>query len=129
MKYKLQDLIDIEHFQNLQDRLNKIYSFPSSIIDNDGNILTATAWQDVCTKFHRKNKEAERLCIKSDQYIMDHLHEANPAVSYRCPHGLVDNATPIIIDGIHYGNFFTGQFFLGRTGSGIFQSPSQEVWV
>ena len=57
MKYRLQDLIDMEHFQNLQDRLNKIYSFPSSIIDNDGNILTATAWQDVCTKFHRKNKE------------------------------------------------------------------------
>lgn len=112
MKYRLQDLIDIEHFQNLQDRLNKIYSFPSSIIDNDGHILTATAWQDVCSNFHRKNKECEQACIKSDQYILDHLHEADPAVTYRCPHGLVDNATPIIIDGIHYGNFFTGQFFL-----------------
>ena len=112
MKYKLQDLIDLDHFQNLQDRLNHIYSFPSSIIDNDGNILTATAWQDVCTKFHRKNKEAERVCIKSDQFIVTHIHEANPTLSYRCPHGLVDNATPIIIDGIHYGNFFTGQFFL-----------------
>lgn len=112
MKYKLQDLIDMEHFQNLQDRLNKIYSFPSSIIDNDGNILTATAWQDICTQFHRKNKDCEKLCIKSDQYIKDHIHEANPAVSYRCPHGLVDNAIPIIIEGEHYGNFFTGQFFL-----------------
>ena len=112
MKYILKDLIDLDHFQKLQDSLNEIYSFPSSIIDNDGNILTATAWQDVCTKFHRKNKETEKLCIKSDQYILSHLHEANPAVSYRCPHGLVDNALPIIIDGIHYGNFFTGQFFL-----------------
>ncbi len=69
MGYKLQDLIDIDHFQNLQDRLNKIYAFPSSIIDNDGNILTATAWQEVCTKFHRKNKESERLCIQNDLYI------------------------------------------------------------
>ncbi len=72
MKYKLQDLIDIKHFQSLQDRLNEIYSFPSSIIDNDGNILTSTAWQDVCTKFHRKNKNSEQECIKSDQYIRDH---------------------------------------------------------
>ena len=112
MEYKLQDLIDIEQFQALQDRLNEIYSFPSAIIDNEGNILTATAWQDICTKFHRTNMECERECIKSDQYILSHLHEAQPAVSYRCPHGLVDNATPIIIDGIHYGNFFTGQFFL-----------------
>jgi PAS domain S-box-containing protein len=112
MKYSLQDLIDIRHFQELQERLNKIYSFPSAIIDNDGKILTATAWQEICTKFHRQNKDAEKICIKSDQYIKDHIHEANPALTYRCPHGLVDNAAPIVIDGVHYGNFFTGQFFL-----------------
>ncbi len=126
MKYRLQDLIDMEHFQNLQDRLNEIYSFPSSIIDNDGNILTATAWQDICTQFHRKNKDTELLCIKSDQYIQSHLHEANPAVSYRCPHGLVDNATPIIIDGIHYGNFFTGQFFLEKPDMEFFSAQAKK---
>ena len=126
MKYKLEDLIDIDHFQNLQDRLNKIYSFPSSIIDNEGNILTATAWQDICTKFHRKNSEAALLCIKSDQYIKDHLHGANPAVSYRCPHGLVDNATPIIINGIHYGNFFTGQFFLEEPNIDFFRGQAKK---
>ena len=58
-------------------------------------------WQDVCTKFHRVNKKSELECIKSDKYISDHLHEANPAVSYKCPHGMVDNAIPIIIEGIH----------------------------
>ena len=55
MEYSIQDLIDIEQFQSLQDRLNQIYSFPSSIIDNSGRILTATGWQDICTKFHRVN--------------------------------------------------------------------------
>ena len=125
MKYRLQDLIDIEHFQNLQDRLNEIYSFSSAIIDNEGNILTATAWQDICAQFHRKNKECEQFCIKSDQYILSHLEEANPAVSYRCPHGLVDNATPIIIDGIHYGNFFTGQFFLETPDMDYFRAQAQ----
>ncbi len=126
MKFRLQDLIGIDHFQNLQDRLNKIYSFPSSIIDNEGNILTATAWQDICQKFHRKNKECERECIKSDQYILDHLHEASPAVSYRCPHGLVDNASPIIIDGVHYGNFFTGQFFLEEPDLSFFRTQAKK---
>jgi hypothetical protein len=81
MKYKLQDLIDMEHFQNLQDRLNEIYSFPSSIIDNEGNILTATAWQDICTQFHRKNKDCEKLCIQSELYIKEHIYEASPAVT------------------------------------------------
>jgi len=123
---KIQDLIDIEQFQRLQDRLNEIYSFPSSIIDNDGKILTATAWQDICTLFHRQNPECEKMCIKSDQYIAAHIHEANPAVSYQCPHGLIDNATPIIIEGVHYGNFFTGQFFLEPPDLDFFRSQSKK---
>ena len=126
MKFRLQDLIDIEHFQDLQDRMNKIIPFPSSIIDNDGNILTATAWQDICIHFHRKNKETQRNCIKSDQYIKEHIHEANPGVSYVCPHGLVDNAIPIIIEGVHYGNFFTGQFFLEKPDLEFFRAQAQK---
>ena len=124
VKYKLKDLIDIEQFQYLQDRLNAIYAFPSAIIDNDGNILTATAWQAACTQFHRKNVECEQDCLRSDRFILDHLHEAKPAVSYRCPRGLVDNATPIIIDGVHYGNFFTGQFFLEPPDLGFFRQQA-----
>jgi len=126
VKYRLEDLVDIQHFQNLQDRLNCIYSFPSAIIDNDGLVLTATAWQDICTHFHRANQDSEALCIQSDRYILDHVHEADPAVTYRCPHGLVDNATHIIIDGIHYGNFFTGQFFLEEPDLGFYRSQARK---
>lgn len=103
-----------------------IYSFPSAIIDIDGNILTATAWQDVCTKFHRINPETENECKISDQYIYAHIQEANPAVSYKCPRGLVDNATPIIIDGVHYGNFFTGQFFLEKPDLDFFREQAKK---
>src|SRR5512140_3221183 len=121
MDYRLEDLIDIPLFQALQDKLNEIYSFPSAIIDNDGNVLTATAWQDVCTKFHRVHPECAKECRASDLYILGHIHEANPAVTYRCPHGLVDNATPIVIGGKHLGNYFTGQFFLEPPDVGFFR--------
>ncbi|MFZ4707673.1 MAG: PAS domain S-box protein [Bacteroidales bacterium] len=126
MEYRLDDLIDIPLLQDLQDKLNSIYSFPSAIIDNEGKILTAVAWQDVCTKFHRKHPQCERECIKSDQYIQEHLHEANPAVSYKCPHGLVDNAAPIVIDGKHLGNFFTGQFFLEKPDLEFFRKQAKK---
>jgi PAS domain S-box-containing protein len=111
-RYKLADLVDIKMLQTFQDRLNEIFSFPSSIIDLEGNILTATAWQDICTKFHRVNIESKLECIKSDMFINSHIAEADPAISYKCPRGLIDNATPIIIKGEHVANFFTGQFFL-----------------
>ena len=126
MEYKLEDLIDIPLLQNLQEKLNTIYSFPSAIIDNDGKVLTAVGWQDICTKFHRTNAQCEKECIKSDRYILEHLHEANPAISYQCPHGLVDNATPIIIDGKHLGNFFTGQFFLEKPDLDFFGKQAKK---
>jgi signal transduction histidine kinase/ligand-binding sensor protein/ActR/RegA family two-component response regulator len=109
--FRLQDVVDIEQFQRLQDRLHEIYPFPSAIIDNDGNVLTATAWQDVCSNFHRTHPEGLAKCIESDKYVRDHVHEARPTVSYRCPHGLMDNATPIFVAGRHVANYFTGQFF------------------
>jgi signal transduction histidine kinase/ActR/RegA family two-component response regulator len=111
MDFKLQDVVDIEQFQLLQDRLHEIYPFPSAIIDNDGNVLTATAWQDVCTHFHRTHPEGLAKCIESDKHVRDHVLEARPTVTYRCPHGLVDNATPIVIAGRHVANYFAGQFF------------------
>ncbi|MFZ4706927.1 MAG: PAS domain S-box protein [Bacteroidales bacterium] len=126
MEYRLKDLIDIPLLQNLQDKLNMLFPFPSAIIDNKGNILTAVAWQDICTEFHRKHPECEKECIKSDQYIREHLHEANPAVSYKCPHGLLDNAIPIIIDGKHLGNFFTGQFFLEKPDLEFFRKQAHK---
>jgi len=112
MDYTIEQLIDIQLLQSLQDQLNAIIPFPSALIDLNSRILTATAWQDICTQFHRKNPETEKCCLQSDLYIFDHLPEANPAVTYKCPLGLIDNAVPIIIEGKHIANFFTGQFFL-----------------
>jgi len=64
VEYRIEELIDIPLFQKLQDDLNDFYPFPSSITDINGNVLTATAWQDVCTKFHRKNAKCKRSSVR-----------------------------------------------------------------
>jgi PAS domain S-box-containing protein len=125
MKYRLQDLIDIQQFQSLQDQLNRIYSFPCAITDEAGNILASTAWQDICTRFHRQNKECEKICIESDQFIRTHIADASPSVNYHCPHGLVDSVTPIIIEGKHLGNYFIGQFFFEKPDLSFFIKQAQ----
>ncbi|MFZ4400356.1 MAG: PAS domain S-box protein [Bacteroidales bacterium] len=126
MVYKLEDFIDIPLLQDLQEKLNVIYSFPSAIIDNNGKILTSVAWQGICTEFHRTNPDCEKECIKSNQYILKHINEANPFVSYSCSNGMIDNAVPIIIDGNHLGNFFTGQFFLEEPDIDFFRMQAQK---
>ena len=124
MDYKLENLINIPLFQELQEKMNEVYSFPSAIIDKAGNILTAAGWQDICTKFHRVNPESETECRLSDQYINSHIHEANPAVCYKCRHGLVDCAFPIILEGQHLGNFFIGQSFLEKPDLNFFKEQA-----
>ncbi len=112
MQYKLGELLDVPKLQALFDSFDKLHQLPSAVIDIEGNILTATAWQDICTKFHRANPQTEKECIKSDTHLVGELSKGISQVVYKCPHGLVDTATPIVVDGKHLGNAFTGQFFL-----------------
>jgi len=110
--YSLKELLDIPRLRQLLESFDAIHSMPSAIIDIEGNILTATAWQEICTKFHRKNPETEKLCIESDTHIRSQLRNMGRHVVFRCPMGLVDSATPIVVDGKHLGNVFTGQLFI-----------------
>lgn len=120
MDYKLSDLLDVPKLQKLLDDLDAIYSIPSAIIDMDGKILTGTAWQDICTKFHRVNPQTQQDCIKSDTHIVHELSKGKTQVVYKCPRKLIDTATPLIVDGEHIGNAFTGQFF--------FEHPDEEYY-
>ena len=126
MKYKIQNLIDIDQLQNLQDQLSSTISLPSCIIDNHGTILTATAWPDVYARFHRKRQDAERRCSESDQTVVRYRHEANPSIRYRCPHGLLEIAIPIVIDGEQYGSLLSGPFFLEEPDLAYFRDQAQK---
>lgn len=114
MDYRLEELIDVTKFQSLLDSLNDAFNFATAIIDNDSNVLTASGWQEICTAFHRPHPEIEPLCRQSDRSILSHLNEGSGSVSYRCPMGLIDAATPIIIGGRHLGNVFIGQLLLEK---------------
>ena len=125
MKRKLEDLLDIPRLQAALDSLYNSSKIPSAIIDNDGIVHTGSGWQDVCTKFHRVHPEARKWCIESDLYISRHIDEANPSIIYKCPHGLVDSATPIFVEGEHIGNVFTGQLFFEEPDLEYFRSQGR----
>jgi len=112
MKYKLKDLIDIPRMQEVFKSFDKIYSITSAIVDMDGNILLANSWQDICCKFHRINPETVKKCNESDTHFEAELNRNAPHIIYKCPMGLIDAACPIVVDGVHLGNVFSGQLFL-----------------
>ncbi len=109
VSYTLPDLVDLGSFQALLDSLHDTAGIPSAVIDLDGNFLTATGWQRICLDFHRRHPQACRSCIESDTYLRHELTQGARHAIYRCPHGLVDGSSPIVVDGRHLANMFTGQ--------------------
>lgn len=126
MDYKLSDLLDIPRLHRLLDSQYKISRMPSAVIDIDGNILTATAWQEICTTFHRINPETVKRCHESDRYIETRLEEELPYIIYRCQMGLIDAAAPISIEGKHLGNVFAGQLFIDPPDEAHFLAQARQ---
>jgi ligand-binding sensor protein len=112
MKYNFRKLVDLSKLQELTDELYLASSIPSAIITMDGEVLTGSGWQRICTDFHRQHPQIEQMCIGSDIKIRKELSEGEPFVIYKCPRGLVDASSPVIIDGEHVANVFAGQVFL-----------------
>jgi PAS domain S-box-containing protein len=111
VNHYFKDLVDVPRLQELTDELYIATGIPSAIITMDGEILTGSGWQRICTRFHRMNPVIEQECIASDRAIRKGLDAGEPYVMYRCPRGLVDASAPVIIEGEHVANVFAGQLF------------------
>jgi PAS domain S-box-containing protein len=110
----LADLVDLERLQRMCDSLSAASDMVLAVLDPGGAILVASGWQDICTKFHRLHEKTLEGCLESDLQINRRLAEGADApthFAYRCANGLWDVAFPLIINGEHLANVFTGQFF------------------
>lgn len=107
---RLADLIDIPAIQALMDDFQALEPVGMAMVDIEGNVLVASGWQDICTRFHRVHPDTACHCKESDTQL------ASAAVpgqcqAYHCKNGLWDAATPLIVNGQRLGHFFLGQFF------------------
>lgn len=107
---KLSDVIDFAGIQSLMDDFYQLTNIGVGIIDLKGNVLVSTGWQDICTKFHRANPESRKHCIESDIELSGEV-KLGTFKAYHCKNNMWDIATPIIVEGLHIGNLFLGQFF------------------
>ncbi len=106
----LADIITTETVQELMDDLYHLTGFANALVDQNGKVLVATGWQDICTKFHRVHPETRRFCQESDTRLTLGV-EPGTFNLYKCKNNMWDVSTPIMIGGEHVGNVFLGQFF------------------
>jgi PAS domain S-box-containing protein len=106
----LRSIINIEEIQSIMDDFHFLTGMVTAVLDIKGNIIEATGWKDICTRFHRIHPDTASNCTESDLYLSKNL-KPGEYVDYKCKNGLWDVVTPLYVEGKHLGNIYTGQFF------------------
>ncbi len=117
----LTSLVDFGLLNDIFENFLEVTGLPIAVLDLDGRVLASSKWQRLCAEFHRANKQTLAGCLKSDTILSRQLQEGTDCAIYRCANGLTDCATPIIIDGRHVANLFTGQFLLASPDMDYFR--------
>lgn len=105
----LEDILDIRFMQDIMNDFYKITGAGGTLIDVNGKVLAAPAWQDICINFHRANPESCKNCIESDVILSTGV-KPGEFKRYKCKNNMWHMVTPLYIGGRHLGNLFLGQF-------------------
>ena len=109
-KYSIKDLIDIESLHKTLEKFSLATGFTTGFLEYPSQeILIATGWRNICTKFHRAFPGSTTHCKNSNIYLTKQLKELKELNIKPCENGLVDGATPIVIKGKHIAYLATGQ--------------------
>ena len=125
-RYQLENLINMNDLRKLLEDFHKIAPFPIAVLNLKGDVLLESHWEPICTRFHRVNPKTSAICAESDIHFNAELAKGDERhILYRCANGLYDAASPIMIEGQHFGNFFIGQFLLEPPDEGLFRKQAQ----
>ncbi|WP_319500680.1 PocR ligand-binding domain-containing protein [uncultured Draconibacterium sp.] len=126
LKSKILKLIDFEKVNTLLEGFNKSTGFVTAILDLEGNVLSKSGWRQICTEFHRVHPETSQNCTISDTVLAGQMNTGEKYHCYKCLNGLIDVAVPIIINGEHIANLFSGQFFFKSPDPAFFKKQAQK---
>ena len=124
MKIDILSLIDFERVNILLEGFNKTTEFVTAILDLKGNVLSKSGWRQICTDFHRIHPECSKRCTVSDTVLAGEVGDGEKYHFYICLNGLVDVAVPIVINGEHVANLFSGQFFFDEPDRVFFRKQA-----
>ncbi len=114
-EYHLANIVDIEELRQLFESFSNFSGFTTGLVERGTNeVLIGTGWRDICSKFHRKNQKSAVHCKSSNKKLTGNLRKLGQINLSKCENGLIDGATPVIINDIHLANLFSGQIFFEK---------------
>jgi diguanylate cyclase (GGDEF)-like protein len=106
--YHFSDLVDVPAFARVLEKFFQATGIPNGVVDANGELLSMSGGDNACTVFHRAFPESADCCRDSNQAIMRDLRDGC-VVGGICGNGLMDYATPVVIEGQQVATLFLGQ--------------------
>jgi diguanylate cyclase (GGDEF)-like protein/PAS domain S-box-containing protein len=124
-KYNFSDLVDVIEFEELLKSFYKATGIPNALLGVDGEIISQTGWIDACALFHHANDESTLRCEESNNSLIRNVSNGKITNSL-CKNGLMDYATPIIIEGEVLATLFLGQVLNEAPNMEFFKKQAQK---
>ena len=113
----LDDIIDIKKFQKIQDDISAATGIAIITVDYIGKALTNHSGCSEFCKLIRKNELYSHLCERCDSRGGIEAARLKRTYIYICHKGLIDFATPIIVNGQYVGALMAGQVLVEDTNT------------
>lgn len=110
-KIQILDLIDKEILEEIVQDFTKATQVASVLVDLDGQPITQEHnFTRFCKEYCRSTPEGRARCYASDRFGGEEGKKTNRPFIYKCLNaGLMDSATPIIVEGYHVATLVMGQ--------------------
>jgi ligand-binding sensor protein len=111
-RYGIMDLVDLNRLRLIFEKFTQATGSTIGFVSYpDQEILIATGWREVCTKFHRADPKSAACCLESNISMTSKACKPGDMSIEPCLLGLADGGVPIIIKGKHLATLATGQVF------------------
>ncbi len=124
-QYRFRDLVDIPAFTRMLESFYRATGIPNGVVEANGDLISLAAGVNACTQFHRAHPGSEAQCRNSNISIMRDLRSGNIAGG-QCLNGLMDYATPVVIEGRQLATLFLGQVLHEQPDMEYFRAQAEK---
>lgn len=125
----LLDVIDRAQLQSLQDAFAKATGMAALATDKSGPVTQLSCPTDFCMNYTRKSSVGCERCNLCDLKGGEQASRTGKPAVYYCHGGLVDFASPIIVNGKQLGSLIGGQVLTEEPDLDKFRAIAKEIDV
>jgi len=123
----IEELVDMKKLEDIFLKFSKLTGYTTGFVKQDTReVLVSTGWTDICKTYHRGSNSSAYICQESNAELTQGLKQSHQVMIKQCQHGMVDGATPIMIDGEHLADLFSGQVLFHKPNIEDFKRGANE---